>query len=122
MLLHRAHACHSVMLLHQFSQFADIQLFKPRKAHNYRGSFYLVAKNVQASSPAAQQCLREWRSIWYQTTFCDTKAIREHDTYPTEGEVQAVLDDFGHRLISLATPIWEIQANALAKQSFMQAG
>ena len=118
MLLHRSHAWHSVELLHQFSQFADIQLFKPRKRHTYRGSFYLVAKNVQASSPAAQQCLQEWRSIWYQTTFCDTKAMRE--PRPTEGEVQAVLDDFGHRLISLATPIWEIQANALARQSFTQ--
>lgn len=47
MVLRNVDAWHSVKIISIFDQFARIRLFKPTLMSLDRGSFYLVAQNVQ---------------------------------------------------------------------------
>ena len=119
-LLHKADSWPNVQLIHRFAQFSDVQLFKSRSKHTFRGSFYLVAKNVDPTAAVAAQCLRDWRLTWHGATFGGPAGTGVGRTPPSPDEVQAVLNAFGDSFIELARPIWKIQADALAKQEFTQ--
>ncbi|KAK2734314.1 hypothetical protein FQN57_001719, partial [Myotisia sp. PD_48] len=118
MLLHRVNSPRNVKLLHTFSQFAEIDLFKPAPSHATRSSFYLVAKNVDPTSPGACQMLENLKSSWKRRTLqafndepYDVKRNMSGD------EMRAILQSsFGERLISLGEPIWAIQQEALEKK------
>jgi hypothetical protein len=104
-------------LLHQFSSFTNIQLFKPHKKHAVRSTFYLVAKNVQPEVENAKAALKEWKKSWFRATF-GGDGIGEKDLEMDFEAVKGVLEDFGPKLVELATPIWKIQADALERQNF----
>ncbi|MCJ1397535.1 hypothetical protein MMC11_000729 [Xylographa trunciseda] len=113
MLLHKVDYWACIELLHQFSQFADIQLFKPQRKHAMRSSFYLVAKGVQPDHKAAKSAVQQWKDAWWNATFggvAGTGLTKE----PTNPDVvQTILDEFGDKLLELARPIWQIQLEAL---------
>jgi hypothetical protein len=56
--LHKPESLDTAEILHTFSSFSDITLFKPDKAHAKRSSFYMVAKNVQSHSLAAVEAVK----------------------------------------------------------------
>ncbi|EEQ28917.1 hypothetical protein McanMca71_001022 [Microsporum canis] len=118
MLLHRVNNPRNVKLLHAFSQFAEIDLFKPTPSHAARNSFYLVAKNVDPTSLGARQMLENSKSCWKTKTlqaFNDEPYEAEQNT--SGDEMRSILQSsFGQRLISLAEPIWDIQREALEKK------
>lgn len=114
MLLHRLDYWDSVQLLHTFSTFSDIQLFKSENHHAIRSSFYLVATNVQPEIPAATAAIETWKRTWSSATF-DFR--REEGT--TE-EAAICVNAFGETLIRLGRPIWKIQLEALRGASFMK--
>lgn len=113
-LLHRLDYWDSVQLLHTFSGFSNIQLFKSANHHAIRSSFYLVATNVQPKSPAAAAAIETWKRAWSSATF-DFR--REEST--TE-EAAICLNAFGETLIRLGTPIWKIQLEALRGANFIK--
>lgn len=121
MLLHKLDAWDSIKLLYQFDKFASIQLFKPKKKHNLRSSFYLIATEVNPSHPAAISSVTGWKSDWGGATFdayqdtadADKEQLRDTD------EQSRVLAEFGSTLIKLAEPIWEIQLHALRSAPWM---
>ncbi|KAF2820813.1 hypothetical protein CC86DRAFT_459435 [Ophiobolus disseminans] len=115
-LLRKPEACDVVHLLHQFSSCADIQLFKPHKKHAIRSTFYLVAKNVQPEAESAKTALQEWKESWARATFGGDAGTGEHDVDMDAEVVKELLEEFGPKLIGLATPLWEIQAGALEGQ------
>ena len=53
MLLHDVSAYETIKLLSVFDKIAEIQVFKPVSSHTNRGTFYLIAKNVQPRHPEA---------------------------------------------------------------------
>ncbi|KAL5411299.1 hypothetical protein PMIN04_010310 [Paraphaeosphaeria minitans] len=108
-------------LLHQFSSFADIQLFKPQKKHAVRSTFYLVAKNVQPDVESAKAALDEWKKNWSRATFGDIGRTGENAREVDAETVQEIVGEFGQKLIELATPLWKIQASALKRQDFTKA-
>ncbi|MCJ1262402.1 hypothetical protein MMC22_002272 [Lobaria immixta] len=112
-LFHRANAWDTVQLLYEFSQFSNIQLFKPRTKHGVRSSFWLVAKHVQPGHQAAKTALSAWKKAWSQATFGGPEETGHAVADGNDAVVQQVLDEFGTKLIELARPIWEIQSNAL---------
>ncbi|MCJ1436652.1 hypothetical protein MMC27_006033 [Xylographa pallens] len=75
MLLHKVDSWQCIQLLYQFSQFAQIQLFKPQKKHALRSSFYLVAKNMQPDQQAAQSAVQQWKEAWWRGTFGEPKEL-----------------------------------------------
>ena len=107
-----------VHLLHQCSSFATIRLFKPNKKHAVRSTFYLVAKDVQPDAQSAKAALEEWKEDWARATFGGGEGMGGMETEMDVDAVNTLLDDFGPRLIQLATPVWKIQADALKKQDF----
>lgn len=117
-LLRRPDAWDVVHLLHQFNSFADIRLFKPARKHAVRSTFYLVAKNVQPGSETAKAALEEWKQSWVRSTFGGEKGTGEKGPETDVAEVQKVLDEFGPKLIELATHVWKTQADALDRQDF----
>lgn len=117
-LLHKAEACDTIDLLQQFKSFSEIELFKPIKHHAIKSSLYLVAKNVQPHAEAAQAALKEWKEDWYRSTFGGEKGTGEKLKYEKIERMQEILDEFGGRLIEMAEPLWEIQADALAAKDF----
>ena len=46
MLLHKVEVWDTFQILYAFSGFASVQLYKPKKYHATRSSFYLIATNV----------------------------------------------------------------------------
>lgn len=120
MLLHNLAAYRTVKLLHFFDQFAEIQAFKPLFTHRKRGTFYLIAKNVQPGHPEAVAAINEWKGLWKKLTFPaldeDGRAKPPEVASVSEREKKAsdLLETFGERLIELGEPVWEIQKEALA--------
>lgn len=116
MLLHNVDMWDTMKLLSIFDQISQIELLKPRRSHRTRGSFYLIAKNVQPDQPEASDAINEWRESWKNATFpptADEGKQDQTDFVEQDKEVSRLLASFGERLIELGEPIWEIQKNAL---------
>ncbi|KAA8910596.1 hypothetical protein FN846DRAFT_1004817 [Sphaerosporella brunnea] len=116
-LLHKIESLDCVLLLREFGQFADVEIFKPHKTHSIRSSFYLVAKNVQPGSTAAGLALRRYKNLWKQTTLLEP--IHGDGVTADENALMAVIDDFGDTLRDLGREVWRIQKDALEKAPFI---
>ena len=126
MLLHHSANYESVKILHLFDNIAELQLFKSTSSYVHRGSFYLVAKNVQPGSPEAVAAINEWKRVWKELTFPaldeNGQAKPPNSTNESEGlgQVSDLLEKFGERIIELGEPLWQIQKEALATASWTQ--
>lgn len=96
MFLHRLDSWDSLELLHTFSGFSRIQLFKPEKKHSTRSYFYLIAKGVNPYTPYALRAVEAWKRAWS----CATFHFRREDA-PSNSTVKAVLDQFGEQFAKL---------------------
>ncbi|KAF2806479.1 uncharacterized protein BDZ99DRAFT_510762 [Mytilinidion resinicola] len=103
-LLHRLDAWDTVALLHTLSKFSSLQLFKPRKKHAIRSSFYVVAEQVQSQSVDALQAVATWKKEWYVATFGSDA-----------GHLEARLGPYS----DVDDPVWRIQGAALRRASFL---
>jgi hypothetical protein len=118
MLLHKIERVDNVELLYRFSQFSDIEIFKPASKHATRGSFYLIAKNIQPNAGPAKEAVVYWKKAWWYATFgreagLGAKRLKFDDEY-----VQEIFDSFGDKFTKLARPIWSVQAKALEGASW----
>ena len=110
----------SIKTLHLFDKIARIQLFKSTLTQTTRGSFYLIAKNVQPDHPEAVAAVKEWKRVWKELTFptLDEKGRAKPPKAATEseraGQASDLLKAFGERIIELGEPLWRIQKGALA--------
>jgi 23S rRNA U2552 (ribose-2'-O)-methylase RlmE/FtsJ len=120
MLLHKLEAWDTTELLYIFSQFSSVQVFKPKKKHAIRSSFYLIARNVQPHAVPAELAVEAWKKDWWQSTFGGDNGTGGRKDMADEGYVRTVLEKFGMELIELGRPIWETQANALSGMHFVQ--
>jgi 23S rRNA U2552 (ribose-2'-O)-methylase RlmE/FtsJ len=118
-LLHKPYKWRCVRLLYAFSRFSDIQLFKHRRYHAEKSSFYLVAKNVQPKREEAIQAMNTFRNSWYCATFGADQSKVESDELGGD-DIASVLAEFGPAFIELARPIWAIQAAALGEARWMR--
>jgi hypothetical protein len=122
LLLHRVQSWSTVCLIHTFSQFSDVQLFKRPKFHSIKSSFYLVAKNIDLEHETAKTSIHYWRDLWKYLTFGQFSSDilpPLSRLYDTDSEFACQLrDEFGPRFVELARPVWEIQKNALSASGF----
>ena len=121
-LLHRVEAWDTVVLLHTFTRFSSVRLFKPRAGHAKRSSFYMIATDVRSGCAEALGAVARWKEEWRVATF-ETDEARWHQARREVGaeipDVDAFLRGFGPELARMATAIWKIQADALEKAPFM---
>ena len=117
-LLHKIEAWDTMLLLWRFSKFSSVRVYKPRKGHAKRSSFYLVATDIQSQHPEAARAVELWKTIYRVATFNSDKEYRGL-IKENELSVHAVLEDFGPELINLGRDVWKVQADALAKSSFI---
>jgi len=117
-LLHKLEAVDTVELLRQFNHFSSITLFKPARCHAKRSSFYMVASNIQTEHPKVTMAIHNWKCMWTVATFSSDedygRQVRRDNFFAEE-----ILDDFGPELIRLGRNVWDIQAQALARASFI---
>ncbi|RKF77597.1 putative s-adenosyl-l-methionine-dependent methyltransferase [Golovinomyces cichoracearum] len=113
-LLHKIDCWDSILTIRDFSDFSDIQLYKPPKAHKTRSSFYLIARNIDIEHEKAKRTLRFWRDQWWEATFGGEDGLGKK-LHPSVGVVEELLDDFGEQFIRIARPIWRIQADGLSR-------
>jgi len=106
-LLHKLDAPNTILLLHTFSKFSSLQLFKPIKKHAIWSSFYIVAGQIQPESTHFQTAVTTWENEWRIATF-GTEAEYHENKALSESIVRDVLRDFSTRLIKLEEPIWEV--------------
>ena len=118
-LLHRVELWSTVSLLHRFSKFSSLMLFKPTAGHAKRSSFYMVATKVDPQHSEAGRAIEKWKRIWKTATFGTQE---DYETVLMEGEetIQEVWEEFGSELIRLGKKIWRIQAKALAGAPFIR--
>ncbi|KEY65299.1 hypothetical protein S7711_01815 [Stachybotrys chartarum IBT 7711] len=116
-LLHKPEAFYNVKLMHRFSQFSQVTLFKPKRAHAHRSSFYMVAKNIQPDHDAVTEILTNCKETWRVATFGTEEEFRAFVWHRPE-DAQALMEVFGERFIGLAKKVWRIQCHALAKKSW----
>ncbi|KAK4128084.1 hypothetical protein N657DRAFT_2583 [Parathielavia appendiculata] len=133
-LLHKADAWPSVLLMHTFDSFAErVELSKPQAGHKIRSSFYMVAKGVRPDCEAAVEAVRQWKAEWSLATFglgAVTGDCQEEDGLGEaelevlgsgrEEKVRAVLQEFGPTLLRLAEPVFAVQVEALKKAPWMK--
>ena len=122
MLLHKIEAWDTIELLHIFSSFSAIELFKPERKHAARSSFYLIARNVQPDIEPARLAVNSWKQAWQQATFGGDDGTGGPRLLVDDNHIHMVLDQFGDRFVELARPIWEIQTRALSGMKFMTSG
>lgn len=124
MLLHKVEMWNTLRTLYTFPTFATIQLYKPRRAHTTRSSFYLIATDVQPTSLAAQNAVETWKASWKEATFRAPESTRQDDVAApppgtdTEQDVRSVLEVFGSQVVQLAEQVWSVQRDALSKTSW----
>ena len=118
-ILHRAELWSSVSLLHKFSKFSSLMLFKPTAGHAKRSSFYMVATNMDPRHPEAKLAIEKWKKIWTTATF-GTQENYERVLMEGDETVEEVLEEFGSELMRLGKKIWHIQAKALADAPFIR--
>ena len=114
-LMHKVESWDTFELIHMFTDFSDISLFKPKKKHAFCSSFFMVARNVRPRSFAALATIRLYISRWKVATF-ETES-GAHTLPRVPDNVGDILEGFGSKFISLATPVWEVQADALRSSS-----
>ncbi|KAI4173392.1 MAG: hypothetical protein LQ343_002924 [Gyalolechia ehrenbergii] len=119
MLLHKADAYDTVLLLKKFCSFANVTLFKPSAGHRQRSTFYMIAKDVQPTSLEAQRCIAGWKEIWIQGTFGGENGTGVAPKDPDAAEVDALLNEFGPKLIEMAHEVWTIQTEALSHSKWL---
>ncbi|KAL3456608.1 hypothetical protein BJX64DRAFT_281241 [Aspergillus heterothallicus] len=113
---------HTVCLVHAFSQFSEVQIYKHPKIHAMKSSFYLVARNIDLEHETAKESLRYWKSLARYLTFrqfADNILPPSSRLYDLEnGFACYIRDEFGARFTELACHVWEIQRNALRRSGF----
>ncbi|KGO40942.1 hypothetical protein PEX1_085710 [Penicillium expansum] len=118
-LLHKLESWDVVNLIWKFHKISSVRLFKPKKCHAKRSSFYMLATNIQSQNPEAVEAVKRWKRIWQVATFGSdeeyNKVISDEDP-----SVETLVEDFGPKLVKLGKAIWKIQANALANAPFMK--
>ncbi|KAL8749343.1 MAG: hypothetical protein Q9184_006844 [Pyrenodesmia sp. 2 TL-2023] len=115
-LLHKADAFHTIELLKDFCSISEsVTLFKPKTAHQKKASFYMVAKGVHSSGSEAHGCVAKWRACWTRATFGGVDQTGLQAVTPTTADVDALLAEFGPKLIAMSQDVWKIQAEALKK-------
>jgi 23S rRNA U2552 (ribose-2'-O)-methylase RlmE/FtsJ len=118
LLMHKAEAWDNIKIISTFSKFSDVCLFKPKRKHAVRSSFYMVATNVHPYSEDALSAIHEWKEQWHDATFRPNSMLTTRHRMSAD-TVRDMLTEFGPRLIDLATPVWKIQADALRSASFI---
>ena len=122
-LLHKVEAWETIRLLHILNQCADIRLFKSKRKHTIRGSFYAIAQNMQPNIIPATAAVVSWQDSWRSATIrrlSDAVTGGATAGLADEKQVNGILSDFGEQLVQLGEPIWDIQKSALGKASFVQ--
>jgi 23S rRNA U2552 (ribose-2'-O)-methylase RlmE/FtsJ len=117
-LLHKPEWMNTAEILHLFSHFSSVKLFKPVKSHAKRSSFYMVASKIQSKHPKAVEAVEGWKRAWKVATF-GSDEDRAMEAHRESSKAVQLLDVFGPDLIRMARSIWDIQARALAKAPFI---
>ena len=123
MLLHKVETWNTLRTLHAFPGFANIQLFKPKKCHTSRSSFYLIATGVRPEAPAAKIAVEKWKAMWKEATVGAPKDPAQEDPSNSlarngEQDVNRLLQEFGGNVVQLAEPVWLVQRDALSKKTW----
>lgn len=119
-LLHKLEAWDTVEVLYEFNKFSSVRIFKSKKSHAIRSSFYIIASNVQSQSDDALKAIAKWQNVWTLATFVlDEDSLRSVLDFQGHLDVERVLQDFGDDLIRLGSGIWSIQATALRNAPFV---
>jgi 23S rRNA U2552 (ribose-2'-O)-methylase RlmE/FtsJ len=119
LLMHKAEAWETIQIISMFTKFSNVRLFKPRKKHAVRSSFYMITTNVRPRSEEAQSAVLEWRTQWESATFGSDSTLPSRPRVSGD-HVCDLLAEFGPQLIDLATPVWKIQADGLRSASFLK--
>jgi hypothetical protein len=104
-LLHKIESLDTMELLYLFSQFSDIEVFKPLRKHAIRSTFYLIAKNVQPSAEAGRVAVIAWKKAWWNATFGGEQGVGARRLEIDDNYAQGFIDSFGDRFTTLARPV-----------------
>ncbi|KAH0532861.1 hypothetical protein TsFJ059_001497 [Trichoderma semiorbis] len=112
--MHKPEEIHTAELLHIFSKFSEISLFKPKRSHAKRSSFYMVAKKIDTCSNQAIEAKEIWKREWIDSTLgtaddCASLSKRTAD------DARKLLDGYGTELVKLGRPIWATQVAGLKR-------
>ncbi|KAG8630244.1 hypothetical protein KVT40_001863 [Elsinoe batatas] len=117
-LLHKLETFNTANLLHKFSKFASLKVYKSVKYHAKRSSFYLIATNIQPYHVEALSVVSAWKKLWITATL-GTDMEYERQLREEELGVYSLLNEYGPELMRLGQEIWCTQANALARMTWV---
>jgi 23S rRNA U2552 (ribose-2'-O)-methylase RlmE/FtsJ len=119
LVLHKPEAFNTADVIRTFTRFSSVSLFKPGKKHAIRSSFYMVATKVETQSKEMQASIVKWKKQWENVTFQSDDALSTCSRV-SEDQACEMLAEFGPQLISLATSVRKIQADALRSAPFIK--
>ncbi|KAL6700736.1 hypothetical protein J3F84DRAFT_359097 [Trichoderma pleuroticola] len=112
--MHKPEEIHTAELLQIFSKFSQVSLFKPKRAHAKRSSFYMVAKKVDTCSNQAIEAREIWKREWIDRTLGtadESTSLSER----TADDARNLLDGYGTELVKIGRPIWTTQVAGLKR-------
>lgn len=112
--MHKPEEIHTAELLQTFSRFSEISLFKPKRAHAKRSSFYMVAKKIDTGSNQAIQAKEIWKKEWIDSTL-GTADDCANLSKRTADDARKLLDGYGTELVTIGRPIWATQITGIRK-------
>ncbi|KAI3570936.1 hypothetical protein IWW34DRAFT_902369 [Fusarium oxysporum f. sp. albedinis] len=88
-------------------------------SHATRSSFYMVASNVQSQHRNARLAVKKWKEVWRAAIFGSEEEFMEA-FFDAGTSAEKLLEEFGSELVSNGREIWPVQAQALARASFIK--
>ena len=109
MLMRNVEDIRTIYMLHDLVKFSLVQTFKPVSHHQNRGTFYMVAKEVDPVHPAAIEALRRWKREWAAVTVPESIPGTPQCLITKPAEMQKIITNFGDRLLKLGAQPWSVQ-------------
>jgi 23S rRNA U2552 (ribose-2'-O)-methylase RlmE/FtsJ len=119
LVMHKPESFDTADIIRTFTQCSTVRLFKSKKMHAIKSSFYMVATKVNMQSEEVQSAIIKWKKKWEDATLISEGALSTNLS-ASEDEVREMLAEFGPQLIGLARPLWKTQADALRASSFLK--
>ncbi|KAK2470738.1 hypothetical protein H9L39_16969 [Fusarium oxysporum f. sp. albedinis] len=95
------------------------QIIQADSSHATRSSFYMVASNVQSQHRNARLAVKKWKEVWRAAIFGSEEEFMEA-FFDAGTSAEKLLEEFGSELVSNGREIWPVQAQALARASFIK--
>lgn len=119
-LLHHLENWFTFATIYNFSRFAQVDLYKPSRAHMFRSSFYLMVTGVRPEEEVCRKWVGELREAWYAMTFGGEEGLGGMVEMGEGMDVDEMLRVWGEEFVRKGDNVWRTQRDAMKRQGWAE--